>query len=610
MFHAGQQIGAYILIERLGKGGFGEVWLAEKRSQFITKRVAIKLPLDEQVNFEAIKQEATLWEQASGHPNVLPIIDADVYDEQVVIVSEYAEGGSLADRLKKEGRFSNNRAVEMTLGILSGLEFLHKKAIIHRDIKPANVLLQNDIPRLADFGISRAIQATGMSSTIIGTGAYMSPESFKGIRTIQTDVWSVGVVLYELLTGRLPFPQDNDQERMYAILQEDFASLPADIPINLRRIVEKALTKTPKNRYQTALEMYDELKDFLAESFSSKNFSNPPSNEPLPETRAFSAGEQETMQALPFLSSSGKIKVAVPDNSPKPAPNRNYFIFIAAAVLLFAVIGSAYWLSNNSNPPVNRNTKSYSNLTVSANTAPSVTVANLATPQDEPLFSRINGKWTFSRWENDPDRAAVLNISSGSGSFVSDSIYNVVQDASTQADEQGFIISGSSPTLEGTNTTAPNFAADIIRIFNTNGKFEVSTIDFKENKVLKPVREITQAPSYTYSSSVGSLDGAWNFVFPGGSKYQMNLFNGSGKIVARKVYDIRETMKVIKNDFAEIILEGSDPTIVTSNSNAKIPKFLTNQIRFELRDGNIIVSTKKSNSSKWQRLNVRSHNSE
>src|SRR5215210_5497033 len=106
MFRAGQQIGVYTLVGKLGRGGFGEVWLAEKRTQFVTKKVAVKLPHDKQVNFDSIRQEATLWEEASGHPNVLPIIDADVYDGQVVIVSEYANGGSLSDKLKSEGKLS------------------------------------------------------------------------------------------------------------------------------------------------------------------------------------------------------------------------------------------------------------------------------------------------------------------------------------------------------------------------------------------------------------------------------------------------------------------------------------------------------------------------
>jgi eukaryotic-like serine/threonine-protein kinase len=95
MFRPEQQIGNYFLIKRLGRGGFGEVWLAERRTKFVTTKVAVKLPLDEQVNHEVIKQEAELWERASGHPNVLPIIEADEYDGQVVIVSEFAPEGSL-----------------------------------------------------------------------------------------------------------------------------------------------------------------------------------------------------------------------------------------------------------------------------------------------------------------------------------------------------------------------------------------------------------------------------------------------------------------------------------------------------------------------------------
>ena len=263
MFQQGQQIGSYRLLRKLGRGGFGEVWLAEKRSQFVTKKVAVKLPLDEQINFEAIRQEAELWEQASGHANVLPIIDADVVDNQVIIVSEYADGGSLHDKLKLEGKLPVKQAVEMTIGILNGLEFLHNKRIIHRDIKPQNILLQGDTPRLADFGISRAMQTTAISSKLVGTDAYMSPEAFDGKRSVQTDTWSVGVVLYQLLAGSLPFPQEHPSERIFAILTKEFPPLPNEVPPSLQRIVAKALAKQPEYRYQNSHEMREELQRAL-----------------------------------------------------------------------------------------------------------------------------------------------------------------------------------------------------------------------------------------------------------------------------------------------------------------------------------------------------------
>lgn len=359
MFHENQKIGSYILINRLGRGGFGEVWLAEKRSQFVTKKVAVKLPLDEQINFDAVRQEAELWEQASGHPNVLPIIDADVYDGQVVIVSEYADGGSLHDRLGAEGKLPVKQAVEMTIGILSGLEFLHNKRIIHRDIKPQNILLQGTTPRLADFGISRAMQTTAISSSIIGTDAYMSPEAFEGKRSVQTDIWAVGVVLYQLLTGVLPFPQEHPTERMFAILMKDFEFPPDGVPRELQRIIRTALAKNPDERFQSASAMQEELKDFLHSVASPAKTSLPPpsvefakpvieQNYSFPEV-----GEKqvvpETTQVAPqsFSQRRQAQTIAVKSAEPPPAQVKKTssvtkpFVIISLAVLLLAGISTA-----------------------------------------------------------------------------------------------------------------------------------------------------------------------------------------------------------------------------------------------------------------------------
>src|SRR5215210_2679899 len=126
------KIGPYTLISKLGRGAFGVVWLAEKRTAITITKVAIKIPNDEDVDLEAVKQEASLWVHASGHPNVLPIIDADIHDELVIIVSEYAPDGSLSKWLENHGGKapSIELAVEMTLGILAGLEHLHERGII------------------------------------------------------------------------------------------------------------------------------------------------------------------------------------------------------------------------------------------------------------------------------------------------------------------------------------------------------------------------------------------------------------------------------------------------------------------------------------------------
>lgn len=166
------RIGPYKLIKKIGKGGFGEVWLAKNVTALVSRnpQVALKIPHDEDVDLDVIKQEAAIWLAASGHDNVLPFIEANIYGDQVVIVSEYAPNGSLYASLKPHGgrASSTEKAIELITGILNGLAHLHARNIIHRDLKPDNILLQGSTPRITDFGISRVFKTTTQRTMIMG----------------------------------------------------------------------------------------------------------------------------------------------------------------------------------------------------------------------------------------------------------------------------------------------------------------------------------------------------------------------------------------------------------------------------------------------------------
>ncbi len=268
MFRAGDRIGSYTLIEKVGRGTFGEVWLAEEKTAISSHKVALKLPNEEDIDLEAIRQEAEVWEQVKGHPNILPIIKADNIDGQIYIASEYAPDGSLNKWLKKYGGKApaTEIAVKMIQGILSGLEHLHSKGVIHRDLKPENILLQADTPRIADFGIARLMQTTSNSTQATGTPAYMAPECFYSVRSVQTDIWAVGVIFHLLLTGRLPFPQPDQISVMNAILNSE-PQIQNDIPAKFQQIIYKTLQKNPTSRYQSVAEMRKDLNGFSSESF-------------------------------------------------------------------------------------------------------------------------------------------------------------------------------------------------------------------------------------------------------------------------------------------------------------------------------------------------------
>lgn len=262
MYQTEDKIGDYVLAKFLGRGQYGEVWLAEKKLQFSSRSVRHALKFlykqdDEAIDLKAAESEIDTWIEASGHPNVMSVIDMFVDDERMIIVSEYADGGSVKSWLQKtEGRApSEEAALEMMRGILLGIEHLHSKSVVHRDLKPDNILLQGDFPRITDFGISRIVSESTMSTKAIGSPAYMSPESFDGDKRAQADLWAAGVILYEMLIGAYPFGSETIYGLFEAIRNQPIKPLPETVSPSVRRIVEQALEKDQARRYQTATEM-------------------------------------------------------------------------------------------------------------------------------------------------------------------------------------------------------------------------------------------------------------------------------------------------------------------------------------------------------------------
>jgi formylglycine-generating enzyme required for sulfatase activity len=285
------------------------------------------------VDFEAIHKEAAMWVKASGHPNVLSIIEADEYDGHIVIVSELALDGSLFDWLKRHGgkAHSIEAAVKMMDGILAGLEHLHSKPIFHRDLKPENILLQGDTPRLADFGLARVLTTVQSTQNVAGTPLYMSPEAFRNIRTEHMDLWAAAVIFYQLLSGSVPFEGENTFSLMFAIVHEEAKPLPDEIPKPLRDFLTTALKKNLNERYPTANAMRQAIHQALQQESTHIMGSSvpPPATISIPQLQTHPQPPPATTLYSPLL----------PTSEPKPAKRVNHAVLGIVATLLAVSAG-------------------------------------------------------------------------------------------------------------------------------------------------------------------------------------------------------------------------------------------------------------------------------
>jgi serine/threonine-protein kinase len=262
MFFRGQTIGKYRILSALGSGGFGTVYLAE--DTWIDKKVAIKVPHKQGVDFGDLLKEPRLLASMS-HPNIVTVITAEKQDDVFFIVMEYVEGETLEERISRNGALALSVALDFTCQICNAVDHAHTAGILHRDLRPGNILVSSTgLLKVTDFGTSRFLESAAHGTTIIGSPPYMAPEQFHGKAVFASDVYAIGVTMYQMLTGVLPYstPGPADLQRLE---RGEMVSSPRlrnpKVPVALADIVMKALAPALAERYARAS---DVLHDVLA----------------------------------------------------------------------------------------------------------------------------------------------------------------------------------------------------------------------------------------------------------------------------------------------------------------------------------------------------------
>jgi serine/threonine protein kinase/Flp pilus assembly protein TadD len=255
----GQTISHYKILAKLGEGGMGVVYKAEDTK--LRRTVALKFLSPQAVGTEEDKTRFIHEAQSAAalnHPNICTVYEIDEYEDRSFIAMECIEGESLKAKIKS-GRLQLDEAVGIAVEIAEGLQEAHSKGIIHRDIKSANIMLTTaGRVKVMDFGLAKSSGRTQLTKdgTTVGTVAYMSPEQGRGEPVdFRTDIWSLGIVLYEMITGELPFTADYEQATIYRIINEEPPSIRSrcsDVPKKLEQIIERALAKSTKERYESA----------------------------------------------------------------------------------------------------------------------------------------------------------------------------------------------------------------------------------------------------------------------------------------------------------------------------------------------------------------------
>ncbi|MDD3048598.1 MAG: Stk1 family PASTA domain-containing Ser/Thr kinase [Bacilli bacterium] len=268
----GQKINdRYEIVKILGEGGMANVYLAH--DIILDRKVAVKvlrgdLAIDEK--FVRRFQREALSASSLSHPNIVEVYDVGEDEGSFYIVMEYVEGKNLKQLIRKRGALTLPEVIDIMLQLTDGLGHAHNSYIIHRDIKPQNIMiLDNGIVKITDFGIAMALNSSQLTQTnsVMGSVHYLPPEQAAGKGcTIKSDIYSLGILMYELLTGKLPFKGENAVEIALKHMRDPIPSVRkelSNIPQSIENIIIRSTAKNPKNRYNDAKEMYEDLKTAL-----------------------------------------------------------------------------------------------------------------------------------------------------------------------------------------------------------------------------------------------------------------------------------------------------------------------------------------------------------
>jgi TolB-like protein/Flp pilus assembly protein TadD len=274
----GQTISHYKILEKLGEGGMGVVYKAEDTR--LKRTVALKFLPPELMRDSEAKERFLHEAQAAAaleHPHICNIYEIDESEDQIFIVMSCFDGQTLKEKIES-GPLKIEEALKIAIQAAEGLQAAHEKGIIHRDIKSSNIMInEKGQVKIMDFGLAKLKGQTKLTreGSTLGTAAYMSPEQAQGVDVDhRTDIWSLGVVLYEMITGQLPFKGEYEQAVVYSIMNEQpepLTALRTGIPMELERIVNKTLAKVPSERYQHADDMVVDLRALLPLSGSLKS---------------------------------------------------------------------------------------------------------------------------------------------------------------------------------------------------------------------------------------------------------------------------------------------------------------------------------------------------